>query len=131
MCLNVCVHDYIVIVLWPMHCMQLSGEKHLTLFDPHHNENLYEAHIPEAILTFDPKTTTFSRHSLLESTSMVMSPVDILRPDLDRFPHFARARRLHCVLEPGDVLFMPAFWWHEVQSKPDPMEKRNLAINFW
>ncbi len=111
--------------------LQLSGEKHLTLFDPHHNENLYEAHIPEAILTFDPSANAFSRNSLLESTSMVMSPVDILRPDLERFPNFATAGRVHCVLQPGDVLFMPAFWWHEVQSYPDPVERRNLAINFW
>ncbi len=120
-----------IILLYICMYMQLSGEKRLTLFDPHHNENLYEAHIPEAILTFDHQTTTFFRRSLLESTSMVMSPVDILRPDLDRFPNFAKARRLHCVLQPGDILFMPAFWWHEVQSSPDPVEKRNLAINFW
>lgn len=62
---------------------------------------------------------------------MVMSPVDIQDPDLKRFPNFPKAHRLNCVLRPGDVLFMPAFWWHEVQSYPDPKEKRNLAINFW
>lgn len=111
--------------------MQISGEKHLTLFDPHHNENLYEAHIPEAILSFSPSTGKFLRNTLLESTSMVMSPVDIQEPDLERFPNFAKARRVHCVLRPGDVLFMPAFWWHEVQSYPDKVEGRNLAVNFW
>ena len=110
---------------------QLSGEKHLTLFDPHHNENLYEAHIPEALLGFTPRTGSFHRRTLLESTSMVMSPVDIQDPDLERFPRFAEAKRLHCSLGPGDVLFMPAFWWHEVQSHPDPVERRNLAVNFW
>lgn len=110
---------------------QLSGEKHLTLFDPHHNENLYEAHIPEALLGFTPRTGSFHRRTLLESTSMVMSPVDILDPDFEQFPRFAEAKRLHCSLRPGDVLFMPAFWWHEVQSRPDPVERRNLAVNFW
>lgn len=30
---------------------QISGEKHLTLFEPHENENLYEGHIPEAMLS--------------------------------------------------------------------------------
>ena len=111
--------------------VQISGEKHLTLFDPHRNENLYEAHIPEAILTFSPATGKFSRNSLLQSTSMVMSPVDITAPDLSRFPDFARAKRVHCSLRPGDALFMPAFWWHEVQSFPDEVERRNLAVNFW
>ena len=112
--------------------LQVSGEKHVTLFDPHHNENLYEAHIPEALLSFDSKSRTFHRKTLLESTSMVMSPVDIERADLERFPNFSRASKpLHCVLRPGDALFMPAFWWHEVQSFPDTKEKRNLAVNFW
>ena len=118
----------------------MSGTKHLTIFDPHSNENLYEAHIPEAILGYKPKTGTGSEHgnggkfyrkSLLQSTSMVMSPVDILNPDLERFPLFTRARRLECTLTPGDVLFMPAFWWHEVQSQPDTRENRNMAVNFW
>lgn len=103
----------------------------MTLFDPHQNENLYEAHIPEAILSYSPQKGTFSRQTLLESTSMVMSPVDILDPDLSRFPRFSQTRRLECELRPGDVLFMPAFWWHEVRSRPDPLEKRNLAVNFW
>ena len=101
------------------------------LFDPHNNENLYESHIPEAILGYVKANKTIYRKSLLESTSMVMSPVDILRPDYDRFPKFSRAKRLECVLKPGDVLFMPAFWWHEVQSYPDHNEHRNLAVNFW
>ena len=111
--------------------LQVSGEKHVTLFDPHHNENLYEAHIPEAILSYSPRTGHFSRQRLLESTSMVMSPVDIQDPDLVRFPRFSRAHRLECDLGPGDVLFMPAFWWHEVRSRPDLRETRNLAVNFW
>ena len=62
---------------------------------------------------------------------MVMSPVDISLPDLERFPRFVEAKRTQCVLRPGDVLFMPAFWWHEVQSYPDREEKRNVAVNFW
>ena len=103
----------------------------MTLFDPHHNEDLYEAHIPEAILGFTAASSRFYRHTLLQSTSMVMSPVDIANPDLDKFPKFAQARRLECTLRPGDALFMPAFWWHEVQSHPDPKERRNLAVNFW
>ena len=117
--------------LYGIFCLQISGEKHLTLFDPHHNEDMYEAHIPEAILGFSPTSDTFYRHNLLQSTSMVMSPVDIANPDLERFPNFAQSHRLECVLRPGDVLFMPAFWWHEVQSYPDPKERRNLAVNYW
>ena len=111
--------------------LQLSGEKQVIMFEPHYNENLYESHIPEAILGFDKKRNKFYRKSLLESTSMVMSPVDILNPQLKRFPKFSNAKRIQCELKQGDILFMPAFWWHEVQSYPDTKENRNLAVNFW
>jgi jumonji domain-containing protein 7 len=110
---------------------QLSGEKHVTLFEPHFNENLYEAHIPEALLGYDKANRKIYRKRLLESTSMVMSPVDITKPNYGRFPKFAEAKRLECILKPGDVLFMPSFWWHEVQSYPDHNQHRNLAVNFW
>lgn len=60
-----------------------------------------------------------------------MSPVDILKPDYDRFPKFKDARALNCTINEGDVLFMPSFWWHEVQSYPSEKEQRNVAVNFW
>lgn len=33
--------------------------------------------------------------------------LDIDAPDLKRFPDFVKARRYECVLEPGDLLFIP------------------------
>eukprot|EP00118_Oscarella_pearsei_P018058 m.182497 g.182497 ORF g.182497 m.182497 type:complete len:482 (+) comp39295_c0_seq9:3846-5291(+) len=110
---------------------QLSGTKHVTLFEPHDNTRLYESHIPEAKLGFDKLTGDFERRTLLDSTSMVMSPVDIKKPDLERFPAFAQVAPMQCTIHPGDVLFMPAFWWHEVQSTPDQEEHRNMAVNYW
>uniref|UniRef100_A0A1A7YEP0 tRNA-yW synthesizing protein 5 n=1 Tax=Iconisemion striatum TaxID=60296 RepID=A0A1A7YEP0_9TELE len=38
--------------------------------------------------------------------------LDIDAPDLKRFPEFAKARRYECFLEPGDLLFIPALWFH-------------------
>jgi len=110
---------------------QISGKKQLLIYEPHDNANLYEAHIQEASLSYSPTTKRFRRKKLLESTSMVMSPVDILKPDYDRFPKFKDARALNCTINEGDVLFMPSFWWHEVQSYPSEKEQRNVAVNFW
>jgi len=110
---------------------QIRGEKKLTLFEPHNNYNLYESHIQEALLSFDFDTKRFRNAKLLDSTSMVMSPVDINTPDLKRFSNFTNAIPLDCHLKEGDVLYMPAFWWHEVQSYPNSDEHRNLAVNFW
>lgn len=111
--------------------VQISGRKELFLYEPHQNSRLYEAHIQEASLAFNPVTKKFWRKELLESTSMVMSPVDILNPDYNRFPKFKEAQALNCTINEGDVLFMPSFWWHEVQSYPSEHEPRNLAVNFW
>ncbi|CAK6973909.1 tRNA wybutosine-synthesizing protein 5 [Scomber scombrus] len=38
--------------------------------------------------------------------------LDIDSPDLKRFPEFVKAKRYECVLEPGDLLFIPALWFH-------------------
>ena len=111
-------------------CM-IDGKKQLTLFEPHNNDMMYEAHIPEAQFSVDLKTLQFRRDELLESTSMVMSPFDIKRPNFERFPKFRRTMPLNCTINEGEALFMPAFWWHEVQSSPNSCTNRNLAINFW
>lgn len=103
----------------------------MILYDPHDNTRLYEAHIQEAMLGYNTKAFRFRRKKLLDSTSMVMSPVDILKPDYNRFPKFREVRAMNCTISEGDVLFMPAFWWHEVQSYPSVEEQRNLAVNFW
>ena len=44
----------------------------------------------------------------------VQSQVDCDSPDLDRFPLFANARCEETVLAPGEMLFIPAFYWHQV-----------------
>lgn len=110
---------------------QLRGRKKLILYAPHQNENLYEGHIQEGVLSYDRKSQKFRYAKLLDSTSMVMSPIYIVQPNCERFPNFTRARQMECVLNEGDILYMPSFWWHEVQFYPNLVEKRNMAVNFW
>lgn len=38
--------------------------------------------------------------------------VDPNAPDLDRYPLSDRATPFECVLEPGELVFVPANWWH-------------------
>lgn len=42
--------------------------------------------------------------------------LDIVSPDLKRFPDFVKAKRYECVLEPGDLLFIPALWFHNTTA---------------
>jgi hypothetical protein len=44
------------------------------------------------------------------------SPVTPIKLDLERFPRAARVHFYETILEPGDVLFLPAYWWHMVES---------------
>jgi ribosomal protein L16 Arg81 hydroxylase len=44
------------------------------------------------------------------------SQVDIFSPDLEKFPNFKNAVVHEAVIGPGDILFIPACWWHFVES---------------
>ena len=89
----------------------MVGRRRFTLFPPEQVENLYPGP--------------------LEPTpgGQVMSMVDINAPDLDRYPRFAAAAAAGQVaeLEPGDLLFYPALWWHQVEA----LDGFNAMINYW
>jgi len=61
---------------------QLVGRKRCVLFSPDDSAFLYDGH------------------------------VDPAAPDFDRFPLFERATPFECVIEPGEMLFLPSDWWH-------------------
>lgn len=89
----------------------LVGQRRFTLFPPDQVGNLYPGP--------------------LEPTpgGQVVSMVDLRAPDFDRYPRFAEAlgRAQVAELEPGDVLFYPALWWHNVEA----LGRFNVMINYW
>jgi hypothetical protein len=54
---------------------------------------------------------------------------DINAPDFGRFPRLREALAAAQVaeLEPGDALYYPAMWWHQV----DALERFNVMVNYW
>ena len=46
----------------------------------------------------------------------VFSPIDVDRPDLVRYPLFQQVKMLEVVVEPGETVFLPLGWWHQVTS---------------
>jgi hypothetical protein len=46
----------------------------------------------------------------------VYSPVDFESLDLERFPEAANVKVLDVVVEPGETVFLPLAWWHQVTS---------------
>ena len=89
----------------------LVGRRRFTLFPPDQVENLYPGP--------------------LEPTpgGQVVSLVDPSAPDLARFPRYENAAKVAQIaeLEPGDVLFYPALWWHNVEA----LDAFNAMVNYW
>lgn len=85
---------------------QVYGRKKFSLFDPLQTEYLYP----------------FPDSSPMPHVSLV----NIEHPDPKRFPRFALARPIEVVIHPGEVLFLPAFWWHHVRSL-----ETSISVNFW
>jgi hypothetical protein len=48
---------------------------------------------------------------------------------LDLYPNYTKAETaaMSAVLEPGDGIFIPALWWHGVDSLMD----LNILVNYW
>jgi hypoxia-inducible factor 1-alpha inhibitor (HIF hydroxylase) len=57
------------------------------------------------------------------------SMVDFERPDYNRFPKLKNAKGCEAIIGPGDVLYIPIYWWHHVESllRGGP----TVTVNFW
>ncbi|XP_013385380.1 hypoxia-inducible factor 1-alpha inhibitor-like [Lingula anatina] len=42
--------------------------------------------------------------------------VDLRAPDFDRFPKLKRLKGYEVIVKPGDVLYIPMYWFHHVES---------------
>jgi tRNA wybutosine-synthesizing protein 5 len=74
------------------------------------------------VVLYEPKDALYMY--LQDDKSRVL---DIDNPDENIFPDFSRAIPYDCVLQPGDVLFIPAMWFHNVVNVD-----AGVAVNvFW
>jgi hypothetical protein len=80
---------------------EVVGRKRVVMFSPEHYYALYPFPF------WAPINVSFSQ-------------LDIDHPDLALFPRFKEARAVECTLEAGDILFIPAGWWHQVYCLDHP-----------
>ncbi len=86
----------------PLHCdyddnifAQIWGSKRIFLSPPHHDEFLYPN----------------------EANAILFgSPVNPEAPDFDKFPLARHATLIECTVNPGDMLYVPAGWYHYVRA---------------
>ncbi|XP_069471900.1 tRNA wybutosine-synthesizing protein 5 isoform X2 [Ambystoma mexicanum] len=82
--------------------IQVTGRKRVVLYSPRDAPYLYLSGDKSEVLNVDS-------------------------PDLEKFPLFCKATRYECHLEPGDVLFIPAMWFHNTIA-----EEFGVGVNvFW
>lgn len=63
----------------------------------------------------------------LNSQASYLSPVDPRNLDSTRYPDFPRDNGIEAVLGPGQLLYLPYSWWHQV----DTTGHGNLNVNIW
>ena len=85
---------------------QVYGRKRLTLFDPMQTDLLYP--YP------------------LEASANHVSFIDPEQPDFEKYPNSRQARAFVGLIEPGELLYLPAYWWHHVRSL-----QISISVNFW
>ncbi|XP_027848509.2 bifunctional peptidase and arginyl-hydroxylase JMJD5 isoform X1 [Aphis gossypii] len=84
---------------------QVVGSKYIILYDPKWSEYLYP---------YDDK--------FLKNTAQV----DPVKPDFCQFPNFSHVKAMHCILNEGEMLFIPSGWWHRVESL-----SVSFSVSFW
>lgn len=58
----------------------------------------------------------YSRYLYPYKDSITKSRVDPQAPDFEKYQKFSNATVYECVLNPGEVLFIPRHWWHSIVS---------------
>jgi hypothetical protein len=89
----------------------VGGRRRFTMFPPDQIRNLYVGPLD------------------LTPAGQPITLVDIRNPDLERFPRYAEAAKVAEVAElaPGDAVYIPALWWHNVEALDD----FNVLVNYW
>lgn len=89
----------------------VAGRRRFLLFPPDQVANLYVGPVD-----FTP-------------AGQAISLVDSESPDYERFPGYrdALAHAQVAELGPGDAIFIPSLWWHQVEG----LDAFNVLINYW
>ncbi|KAM0335715.1 hypothetical protein ACHAQA_000765 [Verticillium albo-atrum] len=115
--------------------VQLRGRKRFALLPPHCHPCVNEQPL---------RSATYRRSGPgADEPALVLEPDDGAddvpfatwdpdRPEVNATPYSHLARPVIVVLEPGDMLYLPAMWYHKVSQFCTPEDEGFvLAVNYW
>ena len=79
----------------------ISGQKKVILFAPDQEKYLYEGR------------------------------VNCFKPNLEKFPIYAKAKPVECILTQGEMLRIPPNWWHQLKNIEDTISLTTGTLNEW
>eukprot|EP01104_Vermistella_antarctica_P013858 TRINITY_DN4265_c0_g1_i2.p1 TRINITY_DN4265_c0_g1~~TRINITY_DN4265_c0_g1_i2.p1 ORF type:complete len:583 (+),score=131.90 TRINITY_DN4265_c0_g1_i2:110-1858(+) len=91
---------------------QIRGQKRFILFPPKDHQKLY-------LYTRLHPSARQSQVDFASEFNTDGDDSDRRRPIETRFPNFAQAKSYEVILSPGDVLYIPPFWFHHVSVVGD------------
>lgn len=97
---------------------QMSGQKEILLFAPKETCFLYQKASCNKDDSFNDRFSSINPN---------MSP-KIFK---EKYPNASKASGISIILHPGDMLFVPKFWWHLVSSTPDRDRGINIMVNMF
>ena len=80
----------------------------------------------ELILVLTNTRTKFSSTANLTVALVIRFQVDLTCVDLVKFSNFEHVKFIDCILEEGQMLYIPPKWWHYVQSLMP-----SFSVSFW
>ncbi|KAI8067170.1 putative pla2g4b [Gongronella butleri] len=104
----------------------IRGSKTFILYPPAEYACLYESVYPAAQYTLN-EAGQFDI-SPQDGIQVPWIPVDPLQPDFVKFPRFRHARPVVITITEGEMLYLPALWFHQVMQDGD---QGSIAVNYW
>jgi hypothetical protein len=96
------------------HCAEIQN-----LFLQIHGRKRWLMCAPEFTPCLDPRVVSLQ-------SQYCHSTIDFRDPDLERYPLYRHAPLEEAILEPGDVLYIPPFYWHCVANLDT-----TIALAWW
>ena len=90
------------------------------------NNFFAQLHGTKEFIIFSPRDTPYLDPFPVDSAYPHVSHVHPDMPDNERHSGFTLASPIRFKMQPGELLFLPAFWWHWVKA-----QEVSISINFW